>query len=41
MFPELHSSPSCSRESARNKEREREREKDTGTQVSGGARVFY
>ena len=33
IFPGLCSQPSCSRESARNKEREKGRRKDTGTQV--------
>ena len=33
IFPGLCSRPSCSRESARNKEREKGRRKDTGTQV--------
>ena len=36
ICPGLCSRPSCSRESSRN----RERKKETGTQVSGGARML-
>ena len=44
IFPGLLSQPSCSRESAKNKERERERDKerkkDTGTQALMEQRCF-